>query len=129
MPKILVIDDSPSALQMVEAMLVDAGYEVLPFTDGTLAVKALRRERIDLILTDIYMPDKDGLEVICEKNQICPGVPVIAMSGAAGSWNMLSVAKCLGACQIVKKPFGSAALLKAIQSALPAQAAQSGSRK
>jgi len=121
MSTILVIDDSLSALQMAGMILESAGYQVSTCANGRRAVQMLRQETFDLILTDIYMPDADGLEVIREAHQICPGVPVVAMSGATGLRNMLAIAKYLGASQIVHKPFSKSDLLNAVATALDAR--------
>jgi len=120
MLRILAIDDSPSILQMAELILTDAGYQVVTCTDGKEAIRLLRDESFDLILTDIYMPDQDGLEVIRERRRLCPNVPVIAMSGMSGPHSMLGVAKQMGACQTVQKPFSRSDLLAAVEAALGA---------
>jgi CheY-like chemotaxis protein len=117
MPRILVIDDSPSALQVIETMLVNAGHMVITCSDGKRAVEMLQREAFDLILTDIYMPDDDGLEVIRDAQRVHPCLPIVAMSGVAGRRNMLAVARHLGACQILQKPFSREDLLDAVAAA------------
>jgi CheY-like chemotaxis protein len=116
MPKVLVIDDSPSALQVVETILAGAGYLVTTSTDGKHAVEMLRHEAFDLVLTDLYMPDEDGLEVIRDARRIRPGLPIVAMSGVTGPRNMLDVARHLGACQVLQKPFSCEELLAAVRS-------------
>jgi CheY-like chemotaxis protein len=118
MPKILLIDDSTAALEIIGTILVDAGYQVVTRACGKCALQLLRREPFDLIVTDIYMPDEDGLEVIRDRGKICPSVPVVAISGVSGKRNMLGVAKRLGACQIVQKPCSKAELLNAVTAAL-----------
>jgi two-component system, chemotaxis family, chemotaxis protein CheY len=120
MCKVLVIDDSPSALQMVAMTLGEAGYQVVACTDGKRAVQMLRHETFDLIVTDIYMPDEDGLEVIRKSRRICPGVPIVAMSGVTGKRNMLLVAQQMGARRTVPKPSSKADLLDAVKEALSA---------
>jgi DNA-binding response OmpR family regulator len=118
MSKILVIDDSRSALQLVEMILVEAGHDVCAFTDGKCAHEALAQQRFDLIITDIYMPNKDGLEVIREERRTEPKIPIIAVSGVTGKLNMLATAKRLGARSVLQKPFSKAELLAAIDEAL-----------
>jgi CheY-like chemotaxis protein len=118
MPRILVIDDSPSALQTAEVILADAGCRVVACTDGKHALRMMREEAFDLIITDIYMPDEDGLQVIRERRRICPKVPIVAMSGIAGQRSMLTVAKHLGACRTVQKPLSRADVLGAVGAAL-----------
>ena len=118
MPRILVIDDSPSALQSIAATLAAAGYEACTCSDGKSGLAALRSESFDLIVTDIYMPEKDGLEVIREKHRLGMNTPVIAMSGVTGHRNMLAAAKLMGACRTLMKPFSETGLLAAVTAAL-----------
>jgi CheY-like chemotaxis protein len=118
MAKILVVDDSRSALAVTEMSLVEAGHEVVVCSDGEIALGRIRRERFDLIVTDIYMPGHDGLEVLIEARRHWPAVPVVAMSGVTGRGDMLKVAKCLGACHTILKPCSRADLLDAVAVAL-----------
>jgi CheY-like chemotaxis protein len=118
MSNILVIDDSPSALETIAMMLAGAGYQVCTCADGKPALQMLKHEAFDLILTDIFMPEQDGLEVIREAHQLRPSLPIIAMSGIIGEGNMLAVAKYLGARQLLIKPFSNADLLTAVGAAL-----------
>jgi DNA-binding NtrC family response regulator len=118
MHRILVVDDSPSILELVEKILTDAGYRADTCTNGKSAIRMLQRDAFDLILTDIFMPDEDGLEVIQKGRQICPNVPFVAMSGVTGHIGMLAVAKRMGASQTIEKPFSKARLLEAVRAAL-----------
>lgn len=118
MIRILVVDDSPSALQTVETILTEAGYQVHTCSSGECAARKLQREAFDLIVTDIYMPDRDGLEVIQDARRTCPDVPIVAMSGITGEGSMLIVARHMGACQILQKPFSRADLLATVGAAL-----------
>ena len=81
-------------------------------------MKLAARTSVDLIVTDIYMPDKDGLEVIAEARRVCPGVPVIAVSSFTGARDMLRTAKLLGAICTLQKPFTDQNLLQAVSQAL-----------
>jgi CheY-like chemotaxis protein len=121
MSRILVIDDSLSALQVTEMILSEAGHEARTCSSPKHALEVLESEPFDLIVTDIYMPEMDGLEVILEERRIRPDVPILAISGMTGARNMLKVAKQLGACQVVQKPFSKADLLDAIDAALRAR--------
>ncbi|WP_321472958.1 response regulator [uncultured Paludibaculum sp.] len=118
MPKIVVIDDSPSTLEAVESMLAATGFEVSAFTMWASAVQKLTTEVVDLIITDVYMPGADGLEVIRARRHICPDVPVVAMSGMRGRRDMLKVARLMGACQTLRKPFSREELVAAVHAAL-----------
>ncbi len=118
MPKIMIIDDSLSALESIRGMLESAGLEVGAFSRWTDAAQALQSETVDLIVTDIYMPDGDGLDVIRAKRTMCPEVPIVAMSGMGGARDMLKVARLMGACQTLRKPFSKEQLLAAVGAAM-----------
>lgn len=118
MSKILVIDDSPSALEVMANMLSEGGHEARLCRDGDSARTFLELETFDLIVTDVYMPNTDGLEVILEQRRARPRTPVVAVSGMTGPRNLLAVAKRLGACQTIQKPFTKTQLLTAIATAL-----------
>jgi len=124
MSKILVIDDARSALQMIEMILVEAGHTVITCLDAVVGVKMLESETFDLIITDIYMPDHDGLEVIRDSRWICPNVPIVALSGMTGARDLLPIAKHLGACQTMTKPFSKADLLWAVHVAIEQRSSQ-----
>lgn len=118
MSRILVIDDSVSVLELIEMLLTEAGHEVVACMDGKRAISKLRSEPFDLLVTDIYMPEMDGLEIIMEGRRIRPSLPVVAMSGASGHRGMLDVARYLGACQTLQKPFSRADLMDAVTAAV-----------
>ena len=118
MPTVFVIDDSPSSLALVGEMLSSAGYRVQTCSDACTALKALRSQPVDLVITDIYMPGQDGLELIGRVHRDHPDIPLIAMSGMSGPWNMLSTAKLLGARCALLKPFSKQELLDAVAAVL-----------
>jgi DNA-binding NtrC family response regulator len=118
MSRILIVDDSPSMREAVAMMLAAAGYEVCTSPDGRLAQRVLADEPFDLVLTDIFMPEEDGLKVIMEAHRRHPDLPIVAMSGYGGPMDMLAVARHLGACQLLRKPFSRADLLATVGTAL-----------
>ena len=118
MARILVIDDSISIIEAIEMFLSEAGHEIVISTSGQRGIQLLRRQDVDLVITDIYMPDEDGWQVIQDARRVCPQMPVIAMSGMTGEYNMLRVAECLGACCTLQKPFSNEQLLEAVNAAL-----------
>ncbi|MBW2567303.1 MAG: response regulator [Deltaproteobacteria bacterium] len=108
MPKILIIDDEEQIRLVFKEMLGRFGYEVLEATNGEDGL-ALQREKIaDLIITDIIMPVKEGLETIRELRREFPEVNIIAISGGGqiGSNQYLNTAKQLGAACTLQKPVG-----------------------
>jgi DNA-binding response OmpR family regulator len=123
--RVLVIDDSAWVREVVRLMLEAAGHEVRVAADGEEGLRAFRRDRADVVLCDLFMPGKEGLETIREFRRDHPGVPVVAMSGGAtrGGVDMLPVARSLGACRILPKPFDRASVLAAIEGAVRGPAA------
>lgn len=78
--RILVIDDDQSIRRTLGIALGSAGYEVLEAADGTEAMRLWRKAGADLVITDLHMPDKNGLEVIMEIRAFSRSVPIIVMS-------------------------------------------------
>ena len=120
MATILVIDDSASMLEWMRGALAGGGHEPVLCTTGDQALLVVAERTVDLIVTDIYMPGEDGLAVIMQLKKSRPGIPVIAISGMSGRWNMLEVAEQLGAFRTLQKPFAPAVLLEAVDAALAA---------
>ncbi|HNX37816.1 MAG TPA: response regulator [Candidatus Cloacimonadota bacterium] len=107
MPKILVIEDDNSFRNVLVQMLVKAGYEVEQAGDGNKALEVCKSFKPDVVLSDIIMPDKEGLETIGEMLSDCPDMKIIAMSGGGrvGPDSFLPLAKKLGAKATLQKPF------------------------
>jgi len=115
--RILVIDDEPSVLAAIEQALKPTGHQVILAAEAAAGLQRHRAEPVDLIITDLYMPDQDGIETIVQLRRSDPQVPIIAMSGNAKS-DMLTVAKKLGAVAALEKPFAIDQLLKVAEKAL-----------
>ena len=120
MKRVLVIEDDGSVRSLIRKILEGEGYEVLEAPDGDQGVRTFRDERPDLVLTDIFMPEKEGLETISELGLLDPAVRVIAISGGGnmGILNPLPMAAKLGAVRTLAKPFGRRELLEAVVAAL-----------
>lgn len=120
MTEILVVEDDAIVRQTMCAQLEDAGYSVREAPNGQVALAMLREHLSDVIITDIYMPEGDGLELISQLRTFAQ-TPVIAISGGSVYDNplrMLPVAEVLGACCILQKPFTQETLLDAVEKAL-----------
>lgn len=117
MARILVVDDSPSALVAARCMLEEDEHHVATCSSGKAVRALLRDERFDLVITDIYMPEEDGLELIRELRTTCE-TPIVAMSGMTGHMDMLPVARRLGAASTLTKPFSKSQLRKALAESL-----------
>jgi CheY-like chemotaxis protein len=109
MPKILLVDDDGPFRKMLRITLAQLGYEVREAADGREAMKLLREEPPDLILTDLVMPEKEGLELIGELRLQHPWLKIIAMSGGGrvNAVDYLRVARRLGVDGVLAKPFSS----------------------
>jgi CheY-like chemotaxis protein len=107
MPKILIIDDNDDLRDTLVVLLEDQGYSVISASDGDSGVHAFDLARPDLVLTDLIMPNSDGVEAIRRIRGIEPTARVIAMSGGSMSGNdyQLRMAKQAGAIEVLAKPF------------------------
>lgn len=120
MARVLVIDDDELVLTMLESALLAAGHEVITATDGDQGLRALRRHPVDIIVTDIIMPGKEGIETIIEIRRLSPTIPIIAISGGglhAGRLYLEAAAR-LGATRTLAKPFAPRKLLQEIEACL-----------
>jgi DNA-binding NtrC family response regulator len=117
---ILVVDDDPDLLQSLRVLLEAYDYKVLMAPNAAAAIAAVTEGQPDLVLTDIYMPDADGFELINALRQRNLAVPVVAMSGGtrAGSYDNLAIATHLGAAAVIDKPFSNASLIDTIERVL-----------
>lgn len=117
MARILIIDDNVKFLNMLRKMLERAGHEVVEAPNGEVGTKLFREDRTDLIITDIFMPEKEGLELIIELKQEFSTVKIIAISGGGreGNFSYLKAARELGADRSFAKPFERQEILDAIQ--------------
>jgi DNA-binding response OmpR family regulator len=101
-------------------VLGDAGYEVTEAGDGSEGIKLYREVRPDLVITDLVMPEKEGIETIVELRRDFPEVKIIAISGGNNnrSGSYLSMAEKLGAERTIGKPFKIPELLGAVRAVL-----------
>lgn len=117
MSRILVIDDEPNILLMVKKMLERAGYEVDLASNGSEGLKLFQKIKPKLVITDIIMPEKEGLETIREMKRMNSDLKIIAMSGGGkiSADNYLETAKIFGASRILEKPFSQKLMVSAIE--------------
>jgi two-component system response regulator (stage 0 sporulation protein F) len=120
MIRILVIEDEASVRHGLVRVLANAGYEVSETANGADGLRLWREAGADLVLTDILMPDTNGIEVILELQRSAPGLPVVAMSAGERSrdFALLGEAKVLGAVSLLRKPFSRGELLAVVAAAL-----------
>lgn len=118
---IVVADDEDAYRETIARFLRQSGYFPVEVADGQAAIDRIGEGGIDLLITDLVMPRKEGIETIRELRRTHPDLPIIAMSGAVeGSY--LKAAGKLGACATLAKPFASRELLAAVSAVLGRQA-------
>jgi CheY-like chemotaxis protein len=120
MPHILVIDDDAPVLSLFGQALENAGYSVALAPDGREGMRLLKQQKPDLIITDIMMPEMDGLELLTKIRKQHAEIPVIAVSGGMKIQpaNFLPQAKKFGAQRVFIKPVELSELLHAVQELL-----------
>jgi CheY-like chemotaxis protein len=118
----MVVDDEDSLRRLLRRALETAGHEVVEAADGRQALRLHRSHPAELVVTDILMPEQDGIEVIMALRREAPALKIIAMSGG-GRFHQsepLDLAGPLGAVVVLRKPFGPDALVAAVDRALAA---------
>ena len=121
MAKILVIEDESQLSELLKKMLTRDGHQILVANDGVEVIKSFHQFNPDLIITDIIMPEKDGIEVIVQVLKEIPNLPIIAISGgrrAVTAEFNLDSAEMLGVKGVLQKPFTHEQLQEMIESAL-----------
>jgi two-component system, chemotaxis family, chemotaxis protein CheY len=129
MTKILVIDDDAIVRKTIVHLLEEAGY-VVPFAeDGLRGMALFRSEQPDLVITDIIMPEQEGLQTITEMRKTKPDAKIIAISGGGriGNTDFLKIARVLGAMDVIPKPFDPDELLAIVEACLAGRAVGSNS--
>lgn len=131
MRTILLVDDDPHLLKAIERMMrpFQKEWSLVTASNGHEATRLVRQQSFDLILTDIHMPGKDGLEMIAEARKVQPAAKIMAMTGGGsfGATDFLQVARILGAHEVIGKPFGVDELIAAVQRLLRTEDDPSGS--
>jgi two-component system, chemotaxis family, chemotaxis protein CheY len=119
--RILIVDDNASLRRSLDQILTRAGHEVIQAADGAEASRISHDRAVDLVILDLFMPEKDGIETLRELRARAPGVPIIAISGGTADdtgVDLLKAAVLLGAVRSMEKPFTPAEMLDAVQKAL-----------
>ena len=120
-PRILLVDDYGDLLQTLGEIITGAGYEVTLTTSARTALRLYAERPFDVVITDIFMPDLDGIELIVELRRRYPDVRIIAMSGggAVVAEDFLPVALVHGADRTIAKPVSAEALVAVMRELLP----------
>ena len=117
---ILIMDDDVAVSRTISLILTNAGYQVATVTSGRKGLELLTSGNFDLVLTDIIMPELDGIEAIRKIRADHPGLRIIAMSGGGqiDKADFLYMAEALGADRVIDKPIRSERLLELVSSAM-----------
>ena len=120
MARVLVADDDELIREIVHRTLTAAGHEVVEASDGRSCEEQIERRLPDLVIIDIVMPEKEGIEVIADIRGRHPKLKILAISGGgrASGDDFLALAKRFGANATLVKPFGVQELLRAVTAVL-----------
>jgi CheY-like chemotaxis protein len=123
MGKILVIDDDPVVRSVIGRVLSREGYELLFASDGEKGLRTFKVEQPDLVICDIIMPEREGIETIRAMMASRPDASIIAISGGGRLANadFLSMAAAFGAKEVLAKPFAATELTEAVRRVLHPQ--------
>jgi DNA-binding response OmpR family regulator len=122
--KILIIDDDEVMRRTVCKILRAAGHEVAAAGDGRRGMALFQAERPQIVVTDIIMPEQEGIETIVAMRRDDPSIRIIAISGGGcvGGLDVLKMAQLLGADDVIEKPFRAQELLARVRALEPAAA-------
>jgi CheY-like chemotaxis protein len=117
MKRILIADDDSVIRKLLRKILEDAGYQVTEAADGKIAIKLYHEEPPDVIILDLVMPEKEGIETIIELKRDFPNVKIITITGGimGEAETLLIAARRLGARYAFKKPLNPGEILQAVQ--------------
>jgi CheY-like chemotaxis protein len=120
MASVLVVDDEPAIREVLRHILEREGHAVAEAENGRKAMRRLREAAVDLVITDIIMPEQEGMETISEIRRLRPDVKIIAMSGGGRrlSMDFLPMAARLGADRTIEKPFKPASIAAVVSELL-----------
>ena len=118
MARILVIDDDAEMRTVLRQTLNSAGHEVILAADGKQGLAECGVKAIDLVITDLVMPNQEGMETIMQLRRDFAKISIIAMSGVSDMRNLLWIAERLGAAKAIQKPFKPAEFLAAVTEVL-----------
>jgi DNA-binding NtrC family response regulator len=119
MSRILIIDDDAGVRAYLQYGLSLGAHDVVVANNGDEGIQRHRESPVDLVITDLFMPEKDGLETIVAIRRETPSIPIIAISGGhVTSGSVLQAARLVGAANVLEKPFDAGKLLSMIDEAL-----------
>jgi len=136
MRTVLIVDDDDYARKLYWLMLAKRGFEVLEANDGREAIRVVEKRPVHIVITDIFMPEKDGFELIAYLRKMWPDIRIVAVSGGFShpgrgfhldSSQYLHMARGIGADIVLSKPVDKNAIIKAVDDLFEAQIVACGS--
>lgn len=120
MATILIVDDNDTIRGFLRRIVEKAGHRSMVARNGKEAIDQIEREPVDLVISDIFMPETDGIELLRDLKKRRPGLHVIAVSGGGdyGDMDILQAARLCGAFRIFTKPFPAEEMISAIREAV-----------
>lgn len=120
MARILIVDDDPISARVLEGMVAEEGHAAKTAENGVQALNLYRESPFDVVITDIFMPEKEGLELVRELRAMDPDARVIAVSGgsAGGHFDSLEWVRMFGVRHVFAKPLDRKQLLAAVDELL-----------
>jgi DNA-binding response OmpR family regulator len=120
MPGVLIVEDDKELREMLKLSLLRRNFTVLEAENGKAAITHFKPLITDLVVTDLIMPEEDGLKVVIKLRELKPSIKIIAISGGGkvGPGSYLNLAKALGADAIYSKPFSINELIAKIEQLL-----------
>ena len=120
MAQILIVDDEPNLLRLLRSILEDEGHEVTEESDGSRALRRFAGSPSDLVITDMYMPEMNGIEFVMRVREAFPEAKIIGMSGGGhlDKESVLDAARALGATGVLAKPFEADEVVSLVASVL-----------
>jgi len=123
MPGVLIVEDDKELREMLKMSLIRRNFTVLEAENGKAAITHFKPLITDLVVTDLIMPEEDGLKVVIKLRELKPSIKIIAISGGGkvGPGSYLNLAKALGADAIYSKPFSINDLIAKIEQLLESE--------
>jgi DNA-binding NtrC family response regulator len=120
MAHILLLDDDQFVIETLSSAITNKGHTLVTARDGKEGIGKFTAERFDLVITDIIMPEKEGIETIMEMRRLAPGTRIVAMSGGGRTGNVefLQMAEKLGAAATLRKPIRLAEFYETLERCL-----------
>jgi DNA-binding NtrC family response regulator len=118
--RVFVVDDEPAIRETLAAILYNEGYEAIPFADGDMALSAAAEEESpDLLITEVIMPDMNGVDLAIHFENLYPKCKILLLSGAAAAWDLVASARLRGHdFELLAKPLQPVELLEKVAGTL-----------